>query len=308
MLHGEVTAMNPMRRHFASIAAVTVAALALGEGQARASDPTTADCLAASDASLKMGNQHKLRSERSQLLVCAAASCPGDIRKECAHRVDEVNAQIPTIIFQVKDASGADISGVKVTMDGEVLAERLQGTALSIDPGEHLFTFEATSQPLVTKKFVIQQAQKDRRELVTLGTPPVAPPPPSAATPTAPPPTTRTAPTETGESHGIGTQKALALVAGGVGVIGLGIGTAFGLMAISQKSDAQSACPNSPCATQDGANKWSTAGSTGNISTVAFIVGGVAVAGAAALWLTAPSANTTQVGFGLGGVQVKGTW
>jgi hypothetical protein len=54
---------------------------------ARAADPTTADCLAASESALKSGNEHKLRAERSQLLVCAAASCPADLRKECASRV-----------------------------------------------------------------------------------------------------------------------------------------------------------------------------------------------------------------------------
>src|SRR5438105_11962894 len=100
----------------------TAAAAALLCGAtARADDPTTADCLGASEASLKLGNEHKLRAERAQLLVCATATCPADIRKECLARVDEVNAQIPTVVFSAKDPSGADLSAVKVTMDGETL-------------------------------------------------------------------------------------------------------------------------------------------------------------------------------------------
>ncbi len=59
------------------------------------------------------------------------------------------------------------------------------------------------------------------------------------------------------------------------------------------------------CATQDGVNKWSAAASTGNISTIAFIVGGVGIAGAAVLWSTAPGATrqtgAAQVGVGPGG-------
>ncbi len=278
--------------------ATIIAALLLAEGVATervalAADPTTADCLSASDASLKSGNQHKLRAERSQLLVCAASTCPADIRKDCVSRVDEVNRQIPTIIFAAKDAAGADLSAVKVTMDGEVLTERLEGTGLSIDPGEHAFTFDTAGQSPVTKTLLIQEAQKDRREVITFGTPPPASPPANE------------------QSPGMGTQKVLAIVAGGIGVVGLGLGTVFGVMAGSQKNAAQSACASNPCSTQDGANKWGTAVSTGNISTVGFIVGGVGVAGGAILWFTAPSSSSgasTQVGLGPGILQVKGTW
>ena len=292
-----------MRRCFTTLAVSS--ALALVGPLAQAADPTTADCLAASDASLKSGNQHKLRAERSQLLVCAASSCPSDIRKECLGRVDEVNAQIPTIIFQLKDASGADLSAVKVTMDGEMLAERVEGTALSIDPGEHTFTFEVAGQAPVVRKLVIQQAQKDRRELIALA--PEAPAVPPAP---VPPPSLPAVPPPVEADQGMGTQKILAIVAGGVGVVGLGVGAAFGLIAMSKKSDAQSACPNQ-CATADGVSKWNDAASAGNISTIGFIVGGVGVAGAAVLWLTAPNTShgaSTQVGLGPGGLQVRGSW
>ena len=43
--------------------AATAAVLMLTEGPAQAADPMTADCLAASDAWLKFGNEHKLRAE-----------------------------------------------------------------------------------------------------------------------------------------------------------------------------------------------------------------------------------------------------
>ena len=105
------------------------------------------------------------------------------------------------------------------------------------------------------------------------------------------------------------TRKVLALVAGGVGAVGLGLGTAFGVMAMSLKNDAQSACPNQ-CPTQDGVNKWSTAGTSAKIADVGFIIGGVGLVGGAVLWFTAPSGSAagTQVGLGPGVLQVKGTW
>jgi hypothetical protein len=294
-----------MKRLLACPIAAVAAVLLLADGAARAADPTTADCLGASDASLKYGNQHKLRAERAQLLVCAAQSCPADIRKECVSRVSDVNAQIPTVIFSAKDAGGSDLTAVKVSMDGEVLAERLEGTALSIDPGEHTFTFETAGQPPVTKKMVIVEAQKERRELVTFGAPASLVPPPNTQAVSA-------APASAAEtSHGSGNQRVIALVAGGIGVVGLGLGTAFAIAANSQKSDAQNVCPNNPCPTQDGVDKWNSAGASGNASTIAFIAGGVAAGAGLVLWLTAPSsasASTPQVGIGPGVVQVKGSW
>jgi hypothetical protein len=214
--------------------------------------------------------------------------------------VDEVNAQIPTIVFSAKDPKGADLSAVKVSMDGEVLAERIEGAALSIDPGEHTFMFETAGQSPVTEKLVIVQGQKDRREQITFRQG-------GAAAPTQAAPSTPS-PTDSG-GRGIGTQKVLALVAGGLGVVGLGVGTVVGVIALSKKSDAQNVCPND-CPTEDGVNKWNDATSTGNISTIALIVGGVGVVGGAVLWFTAPSGSSSspQVGLGLGGLQVKGTW
>jgi hypothetical protein len=111
-----------------------VLGVGLATSPAHADDPTTADCLGANEAALKSGNEHHLRAERGHLLVCASASCPADVRSECLRRVDEINAAIPTVIFEAKDGAGGDLSAVRVTMDGEVLAERLEGTALSINP------------------------------------------------------------------------------------------------------------------------------------------------------------------------------
>jgi hypothetical protein len=270
-----------------------------------AADPTVAECLAASHASLQTEAAHKLRAERAQLLVCAADSCPKDIRKDCVSRVDEVTARIPTIIFAAKDGSGADLSDVKVTMDAELVVAKLEGLAIAVDPGSHAFTFETPGQPAVSKTFVVQVGQHDRRESVTFAS--SAPPAPAQSSASAPAPEP---PPAVDAGGGLGTQKILALVAGGIGVVGVGVGTVFGLMAISKKTDAQNACPGE-CATQDGVNKWNDMLATGNISTIGFVVGGVGLVGGAVLWLTAPGAQggpRAQVGFGPGALQVRGTW
>jgi len=289
-----------MKRTVMGSAISIAVVLLLASSAARAAGPTTAQCLAASDASLKFATEHKLRAERAQLIQCAASTCPAAIHKECLSHVDEVNAQIPTIIIAAANHAGENLTAVKVSMDGEPLTDRLDGTALAVDPGEHTFTFEAAGEPTLTKKLVIEQAQKDRHELVAFAVEhkEAASTPTTAATPL---------------SRVLGTQRVVALVSGGIGVVGLGVGAVFGALAVSQKASAESLCPGSgtTCSSSAGAQKWSTASSSGTVSTVGFVVAGAGLAATALFWFTAPrpsGAATSEVGFGPGGVQVRGSW
>ena len=311
-----------MHRPIPSASAAAVIAMLLAVPlPVYAADPTTADCLNANNRSIDLRNNHRLRAARGQLLICAANNCPADIRKECTRRVDEVNGQIPTIIFEARDAAaGKDLSAVKVTMDGELIADRLEGTAISIDPGTHTFVFETAGQaPVTMADVIIVQSKKDRRETITFGSPPVVVSGGGGGTGggvvaggggTGGGGTGGEGGGGDKREGGGGAQKILGIVGVGIGVVGLGVGSVFGVMTLSKKNDAQNACPNR-CTTQSGVDMWNDATNTGNISTVAFIVGGVGLVGGAVLWLTAPSASggaSTQVGLGPSGLQVKGVW
>jgi hypothetical protein len=286
---------------------------ALAGWTARAADPTTAQCLAASESSLGLRNQHKLREARAQLLICSDASCPADVRNECIRQVAAVNAAMSMIAFDVKDAAGNDLLAVRVTVDGRPIADRLEGTAFPLDPGPHAFTFEVPGQAPIRKQFVLVEGQKDRRERITFGAPAGAPAAESPAAVVVQPASEPHA--AEGASNPFGTRRIWAIVAAGVGVAGLGVGIAYGLQAFSKHDDATNSCPNNPCMSQDGFNLWRQAVSAGNVSTVAFIVGAAGVATGAALWFTGKprtgdtSENPgTRVGLGLGTVQLKATW
>jgi hypothetical protein len=252
-------------------------AIGLTASVAWAGDPTSADCIAANEASISAGNQHKLRAERAQLLICSASTCPADIRKDCLSRFDEVNAQIPTVVFSAKDAAGADLVTVKVSMDAEVLAQRLEGTALSVDPGEHAFTFEAPGQPPLSKKLVIQEGQKDLHQLVTFG---------GAAGAT---PGEGHTPSTTEAGGRLGLWRTVGLVVGGAGVVGLGVGTAFGIVAIGDNSDAKCNA-NNQCL----AGPLGDARHAATAADIGLVAGGVLLAGGAALFLFGPTRGAEQ--------------
>ena len=289
---------RPTGRPYLALGSTLAVAATLWSAAARAGDPTTVDCLNASGKSIPLRTESKLRNARAQLLVCASANCPADIRKECSGRVEEVNKAIPTIVFGAKDPKGNDVTAVKVTMDGESIAEKLEGTAISLDPGAHTFTFQAAGQPLLTKQIVVRAGEKDRREIVQLGSADSGPAPAPAAPPGDKPESSKTP---------LGGQRIAAIAVAGAGVVGIGVGAVFGVMAISKHGDAQDACPNTTCPTQAGLDLWDQSRTDGTISTIAFIAGGALVAGGAVLWFTAKP-KRAEVGVGPGTLTVKGVW
>ncbi|HXN31028.1 MAG TPA: hypothetical protein VN894_04165, partial [Polyangiaceae bacterium] len=192
-------------------AAAAAILLVTADGVASGAGPTTAGCLAANESSIALRNQHKLHAARAQLLVCSAASCPADVRNECARRVAEVNAAIPTMIFEAKDGLGNDLAAVRVTMDGQPLVDRLEGTGLPIDPGEHAFAFETEGQPPVEKHFVIHEGEKGRRERVVFGAAPAAAP---LAAPSQPSPAALPNEAAPASPSGNATQRTIGYVVG----------------------------------------------------------------------------------------------
>ena len=294
-----------------ALMAVLSGATALLSRAALGAEPTTLQCLTAYEDSVTLKKSHQLRAARAKLLTCSSESCPAEVRAECIARVPEIDASIPTVVFEAKDAAGTTLSAVKVKMDGELLAERLQGSALSLDPGEHTFTFEAAGRPSVEKRLLIFEGEKLRRqpvELAAIAAPkPVAPPPVALATsdlleqpqprPAAKPP--------------LGSAKIVALVLGGVGVAATGVGVAYGLIAMSRRSEANAICPND-CSDHTGVEAWNRANSAGSISTGAFVIGAAGIASGVAVWLLAKPAPDGTAGSHIslwpGGLQVEGRW
>jgi hypothetical protein len=158
-----------------------LAAAVVMSGRAAAAPPTVEECLAASEASLKSADEHKLRAERGHLVVCAASSCPAEMREECASRIEDINRKLPSIVFDAKDGAGSELTLVRISMDGELLAGRIDGTALAVDPGEHRFTFEAAGRPPMVKTLLVREGERDRRETVLFDVPGGATPKPLLA-------------------------------------------------------------------------------------------------------------------------------
>jgi hypothetical protein len=276
-------------------------------------DPAPRECASASEDALKLRKQERFGAAKERLLVCTAASCPAEIRDECGRRLGELTAAMPSVVFDVKDAQGGDLTAVRVSVDGVLLVDHVGAGAVEVDPGQHTFRFEAAGQT-IDKQALIREGEKSRPIQVSFGTSPQAgaapgadasPPPPSASSTTATPAAAADAGRATSPSS---WQKPAAVVIAGLGVVGIGVGTAFGLQAFSKWSDAKNACTSAAC-TLPGSSAESLKSDATNaatVSTVLFGVGAAALVTGAVLWFTAPSG--VQVAPSVGGMTVRGVF
>lgn len=276
-------------------------------------NPTKQQCIAANETAQSLRQAGQLRATREQLLLCVAKTCPGLVREDCAQRLNEVENATPTVVFIAKGSDGSDLVAVQVKMDGALLVDHLDGSAISVEPGEHAFELSAAGYPNVTKKLVMHEGAKGRSETVTFASPspatraPVAFIAPTSSTTASPDAT----PDAVSSTKGNG-QRLVAYVLGGAGIVGVGVGAVFGLVANSTYHGATDHCPTSSTCDSDGISGGHDAHTQATISTVAFVAGGALLAGGVVLYLTAPKHGSlsvqTAAGQGSYGLRLGGSF
>lgn len=198
------------------------------------------------------------------------------------------------------------------------VAKDLWGVSVPVDGGEWLIEASAPGAKSWSKKVVVRA----ERDSVSLDVPAleaevVAAPPPAAEPPPVAPvvaPTPAPASPVRDESPAGETQRTIGLVVGGVGIIGVGFGTYFGLRAISKNADAKELCDGEVCNDRRGVTLTDEARDAATLSNVTFGVGLAALVGGAVLYLTAPSARQNalhvapRVGKNAGGLWLGGSF
>ncbi|MBS2012312.1 MAG: hypothetical protein JST00_05475 [Deltaproteobacteria bacterium] len=154
-------------------ASTRIAALACGLALAVMAAPARADeqrtCLAASEKAQQLRNAGKLSEAREQLVVCNREVCPKLVQQDCSEWMRELLSSLPSIVPGARDKKGRDIVDVKLTVDGKVFTERLDGKPIALDPGVHRFRFETKGHPPVDEQVVVRQGEKNRILTVTFG-------------------------------------------------------------------------------------------------------------------------------------------
>lgn len=193
-------------------------------------------------------------------------------------------------LTRVRVTVAAKSPGLEVRRDGTVVGEPQWGTALPVDPGDHLF--EATAPTRVRWSATI--SVRGEGQTIDVRVPELAD---SAATvfpapaATAPPPPARAPTTDERPSQGGSSQLMWAGIAGGVGVVATTVGVVFGLSASAKWSDAEEACPGGRCTDPADKQLGKDAGTAADLATVFFTAGAVGLVAGAVLYFTAPAST-----------------
>jgi hypothetical protein len=131
-----------------------------GPGLARGADREA--CFSAAESAQKLRAQGHLVESRERLRVCSQQSCPVAVRGDCTTWLSEVDAELPSIVVQARDAAGNDLSDVRVIVDGKTLTDHLAGLPLELDPGSHVLRFERSGAEPVQRSLIVVAGQKAR--------------------------------------------------------------------------------------------------------------------------------------------------
>jgi hypothetical protein len=221
----------------------------------------------------------------------ALAQAKHDSRKDRAkiaqERIDALGPRLPRI--RVKVAVGnRRAEGFTLLRDASVVGEAQWGELLPVDPGPHVLAAKARGRRPWTARVdvapnareVVVEVPELERELDTE---------PAAGLPPRP--------ARLDEAARGDGQRTAGLVLSGAGAVGIIVGSAFGLVSLSKNSEADKECapPDFRLCSAKGVEAGSSAESAGNVSTVAFVAGGLFLTGGLVLYLTAPSGRSTSL-------------
>ncbi|MDP9152531.1 MAG: hypothetical protein M3O36_21605 [Myxococcota bacterium] len=119
-------------------------------------------CLTAADEGQSLRDDSKHMLAREQFLGCAREVCPRIVRDQCTEWLRQLDESTPTVVFGDKDDRGNDVTSARVTADGKLLTDHLDGKPVAMDPGPHDIVFEREGTPPVTVHVVLRTGEKNR--------------------------------------------------------------------------------------------------------------------------------------------------
>jgi len=229
----------------------------------------------------------------------AGTSNQSDRARIAAGRAQDLEPKLSRLSVELSPEVGK-IQGVVVKRGSQRLEPSLYGTPLPVDPGDYRIEVSAPGYETWSTPIKVEAGGATASVRVPALTPTKASAP---AAPAAVPTTSSAGPSHPESSaapaardHATSTQQVLGLVVGGVGLIGVGLGSYFGIRAISKNSDAEAHCPKgSLCNDNEGVELTTKARRDAVASNIAFVAGGVLVATGAVLYLTGGRSDTDRV-------------
>jgi hypothetical protein len=274
-------------------------------------DPAVGTLLYLGDCNEKLGRAASAWASFAEAVSLAEST--GDKKRQeiAAVRSAALEPQVSKLTINV---AGGDTEGLTIRRNGTDLPPATWGSPLPLDAGEHEISAAAPGRIAFSKTVAITDGGENIVVDVPLLENMAAAPVPGPVDITGPPePEPDQAPVDEPSD---GTAMLVAgIVIGGVGVVGLVLGTVFGISADGTNADSLERCRTPTLCSDEGLGLRDDAQTQATLSTVFFIAGGVLAAGGLTLVLLAPSGPaqpevslTTTFGPEQAGLTIGGTW
>jgi tetratricopeptide (TPR) repeat protein len=231
-----------------------------------------------------------------------------------ADRLEHTLSKLTIVI----PAETAQLTGLRVLRDDTPIDRALFGVAIPVDPGKYRIVASADGYATYQTEFELL-AHADKK---TLSIPALQPLPTPSGTP---PPIPASGVIATEPTHGAADARVsdakpaqsgshtAAYVTGAIGVVGLGVGSYFGVRAIGKNNDAKRLCPTDDRCVGSGVSLTNQARHAAVASNIAFVGGAALVGLGVVLYLMSdrqqaaslelhPLLSTQVAGIGVGGV------
>lgn len=244
-------------------------------------DPASGTLLALALCYERAGKLASAWSSYTDAAEQAKAEKKADREKAALQKVRELEPKLSKLTVVVSDEA-KQISGLFLTLDGAALGAGSWNVATPVDAGKHRIDASAAGYKSFSASVDVG-ADRDQKSVevgaLDKSAGEAAPARAGQAAPIADEPAPKS------------SLKTYGLVAGGIGVVALGVGTVFALNAKKKNNDSNSDCSGNVCGDAGFAARQD-ARSAGNAATVAFIAGGVLVATGVTLYVVGgPSKN-----------------
>ena len=226
--------------------------------------------------------------EAAEIAARRNAAGGNERREQVARaRAAALEPKLSSVVVRVAQGDGA---GLEIRRDGELLGREAWGSAMPIDPGRYTFVAQAPGKKTWTQTVDVgPNGAKVDVTIPALVDDGVTPSPTASGLTT--PTDVVTPPAADRQGRGT-TQRTAGYLLTGLGVIGAGVGVAFGLKVVSQLDERAAICPSDDCK-PDEAQRIRTieaeARPNATAFNIAFPLGAAAALGGVVLVLTAPS-------------------
>lgn len=264
--------------------------------QSQALDPGIGTLLYLADCYERVGRTASAWATFRQAASEARAGRQAARARVGTERADKLEGKLSKLTISVAPED-LSIEGFELKRGTDKVERALFGVAIPVDPGSIVLSASAPGYKTWTETVsvgadaakvavAVPVLEKDMDAVAPAPTPPPSAPA-AAAPPSAPPPPSSAPPAaDTGTTGS--TQRTVGIVVGAVGVVGIGVGSYFGLRAYQKNHDAKDLCPGGRCTSPDGVTYTDDARSAATVSNIGFGAGAALLAGGLILYVTAP--------------------